>query len=240
MPKLPNLARRGAGGLALIFAALAPALSAGGFALSGVAADGVYTRTTPQGLVIAGEGMLIIEETDSASRPTVRTEWKEGEESAVTRWEYSGEGMYPCTRVTTSAEGTRRVAFDAEGNETERALFSAEGALISRSIMEYAAATGERGGHDIASRTDEAFLPTGERASSEGVALTYNEDGSVKTRALYKDGALVKLIQYKGENSWSETVFYEGEAVFTAEFVDGVRVRPGRKRAAGAAAAAER
>ena len=240
MPKLPNLARRGAGGIALIFAALAPAFSAGGFALSGVAADGVYTRTTPQGLVIAGEGMLIIEETDSASRPTVRTEWKEGEESAVTTWEYPGEGMYPCTRVTTSQEGTTRVAFNADGMETERALFSADGELISRTVMAYTPATGERGGHDVASRTDEADSPAGERVSSDGVALTYNDDGSVKTRAIYKDGSIVKLIQYKGENSWSETVFYEGEAVFTAEFVDGVRVRPTRRAAAARAAADER
>ena len=234
MPKAFFAARRALALFALIFAALAPAFSAGGFSLSGVAAEGVYTRTTPQGLVIASDGMLIIEESDASSRPTLRTEWKEGEEYAVTTWEYSGEGMYPCARVTTSADGTTRVTFNADGNETERALFSSDGALISRSTMEYAAATGERKGHDLTSRTDEVFSPAGEALASDGVALTYNDDGSVKTRAFYKDGAIVKLIQYKGENSWSETVFYEGEALFTAEFVDGVRVRPGRRAAAAA------
>ena len=238
MLKTFHFARRGARVFALalsaffLFAAIPCCFPAGGFALSGVAAEGVYTRATPQGLVIAADGMLIIEESDSSSRPTLRAEWKEGEEYATTRWEYSGEGMYPCVSVTTSAEGTTRISFNADGMETERSLFSPDGARLSRIRLEYAPAAGGEGANKPASRTEEAFSPSGELISSERSAYTYNDDGSVKTCAIYKDGAIAKLIQYGEENYRSETVFHEGEALFTAEFRDGERVRAGRRGSA--------
>lgn len=212
----------------------APALS--GFSLSGTAKDGVYTRATPQGLVIAGEGMLIIEEADSSSRPVLRIEWKDGEERAVTRWEYSADGMYPCVRITTLADSSSvRAAFNADGMETERVSLSSEGTALSRARMDYAPATGDRGGYDLMSLTEETFSPSGEVVSSERTAYSYNDDGSVKTQAIYQNGVIAKLIRHGEENSRTETVFHEGKELFTAEYRDGERVRAGRRERTAAA-----
>lgn len=199
------------------------------FSLSGISDSGIYTRTTPQALVISGDGMLVIEESDSFSRPALRTEWKDGEEYAVTRWDYAGEGMYPCVRVTSSPEGSSRVVFDADGMETERVFLSTDGTPLSRSLMEYAPASGERSGHDLVSLTEETFSPSGESLSSERSVYSYNDDGSVKSRAVYQDGIILKIIQYGEGNSRSETVFHEGKELYTAEYRDGERIRAGRR-----------
>ncbi len=196
------------------------------FSLSGMSKQGVYTRTTSRSLVISENDSLVIEEADSLLRPTRRTEWRDGKEYAVTVWEYFSEGMYPCIRVTTSPEGTSRVAFDSNGMESEDILFSSGGDVLSRLQMEYEPSRGEKGGQNLVSSIQETRAPEKDSVSKEQKIYTYNEDGSVKSCTIYKEGVLAKIIQYGEGNSRTETVFYEGEAIYTAEYRDGVRVRP--------------
>lgn len=191
-----------------------------GFPFGGVFADGVYTRADTRSLVVSGKGALLVEDYDALFRPVARTEWRENEKTASVAWVYPGDGLYPYIKNETFADGSVRTVFDAHGRETERSRFDGEGRAIQNVFTDYL----HEDGDVVLSVVTERFSPESGSLSTEKVVFTYDDGGSVSTEEHFADGSLVRVIQYSGVADWTETVYYDGAAVFTGRYVDGVRV----------------
>lgn len=173
----------------------------------------LYSRISDAGMIVADAESWYLEENDLRGRPVRATRWKSGKVDTSTVWEYDGDGSHPKRKTETSANAINIFEYDASGNVLQEITYDSKGTQIRSLRIE------RDGKGRIVTET------VVEAQGSSRIAFQYSDSGMILEKRIEKDEEIVSISSYTDEDSWTETVYKKGEAVFTAVYIHGARVK---------------
>jgi YD repeat-containing protein len=131
----------------------------------------------------------------------------------LTKWLYADDSQQAVTRIDTEGDVVTETGYDRFGNKTHVYVTGPDGAAISaednvwgedRQLLESTTVSGK---------------------TTLRTVNTYDADGALIERNLYKNGALISRVVYIDRDNWTETVYHAGSAVLVTAYRNGTRVK---------------
>jgi len=173
----------------------------------------VFTSVAEGSLVIAAEEVWYLEEHDVSSRPVSATLWKKGAIAERTSWLYERDSQSPAMKIITGADGSTETSYDTAGNITRVTATDLRGDAASKLENTW----------NTDNLLAESVLTEGK--STTRMVYEYDADKKLREKKRYENGDLAVVYRYESDDNWTETVYSKSQPVFTATYVDGVRMK---------------
>lgn len=189
--------------------------------------EDTYSHAGMDGIVLAENNTWYLEEFDSLGRPFNAVRWEKKTILETTTWLYFGDSQNIYQEHIVTENETIIKEYDTGGN-----LIS-----IKESFLENQSQKNAADRKVPPETTDRVFtyVYDSQNRLRESVSqkegflqkevFEYQEDGTLSTKSVYKNGSLAIIYTYRDEENWTETVYYKDLAVLTVIFKNGERQR---------------
>lgn len=170
----------------------------------------VYSRTAPDGTLVASQDRWYLEELDALGRPVSGTVWVRGEIDERISWIYADSSQQCSIKIVTGKDGSEESEFDGSGKLVGKTVTDKEGKTVSKLSNGY----NDRG---LVSWTETDAAGVVSRTE-----FTYEGD-EMREKRSYRNGILLVAYSYRDSDNWTETVYSSGQAILVVEYENGVR-----------------
>ena len=171
-----------------------------------------FSKVADDGYLVASTDIWYLEEFDQLGRPTTGTMWQKGTIAEQTSWLYPDDTQQAGMKVVTSASGSVEIEYDRAGNVVARTTSDASGKTTEIVTSSY-----DKENRLVISETVSGGATT-------RVEMQYGKDEQ-RVKILYKNGQPVIKWSWADDENWTETVYRDGDAILTVDYVNGERKR---------------